>query len=308
MPLPFHAYGLSPRLSQHASQTPQNHPLRHSCIAAPVNLLVSTLPNVNLLAVNVNTQSSYSALAISAIISHYGHTDVPVGLLRPITNESFFDDWLYERGEFASKAWDSVALYRKTLAAQRIGSVTIASIGFFDNLSGLLNSTADAHSPLPGPALMRAKVSKLVIVGGQYPSGSEYNFYSFNPLSTALVVNTWPGPMTFSGAELNVTAGAALTREGPATDPVAAAYRWHIGYNTSRATWDPFAVLYACQGLGTLFEYEGAGGRNYVYPNVSNEWVYGVEKQQRWLKLKASNVTAANELERLYLKGARMWG
>ncbi|KAF2801277.1 uncharacterized protein BDZ99DRAFT_483852 [Mytilinidion resinicola] len=141
--------------------------------------LASTLPNVNLLAVNVHTQSS--ALAVSAIAGHHGHTGVPVGLLRPITNDSFFDDWLYERREYASKvayhysngslpwgnatdAWDPVALYRKTLAAQKDGSVTIASVGFFDNLSGLLNSTADAYSRLPGPALIAAKVSKLVIM------------------------------------------------------------------------------------------------------------------------------------------------
>jgi hypothetical protein len=66
-------------------------------------------------------------------------------------------------------------------------------------------------------------------------------------------------------------------------------------------------VLYACQGLGEIFEYEGMRGYNYVFPNGSNEWVYGVEKEQRYLKLQVSNVSAANELERLYLKRARMW-
>jgi hypothetical protein len=117
-------------------------------------LLASTLKNVNLLAVNLNYPSSYSALAVSAILAHYGHPDVPVGLRRPITNESFFDTWSYELGEFASKvafhwsngtlrwgdaakAWRPVDLYRKTLSEQEDGSVTIASIGFFDNVGSL---------------------------------------------------------------------------------------------------------------------------------------------------------------------------
>ena len=117
-------------------------------------MLASTLKNVNLLAVNVNYPSSYSALAVSAILAHYGHPEVPIGLRRPITNDSFFDTRSYELGEFASKvafhwsngtlpwgdaarAWRPVDLYRKTLSEQEDGSVTIASIGFFENVGSL---------------------------------------------------------------------------------------------------------------------------------------------------------------------------
>jgi hypothetical protein len=107
---------------------------------------------VNLLAVNVNHPSSYSVLAASAILAHYGHADVPVGARRPMTNDTFFDSWSYNLGEFASKvayhhsggslpwgraedAWDAVRLYRRCLAEAQDGSVTIASIGFFENVS-----------------------------------------------------------------------------------------------------------------------------------------------------------------------------
>lgn len=120
-------------------------------------LLASTFNNVNLIAVNVNYPSSYSALAVSAILAHYGHPNVPIGLRRPITNDSFFDTWSYELGEYASKvafhwsdgtlpwghaarAWKPVDLYRKTLSEQEDGSVTIASIGFFENVGGLVYS------------------------------------------------------------------------------------------------------------------------------------------------------------------------
>lgn len=123
----------------------------NNCSDAGALLLASTLPNINLLAVNVNYPSSYSALAVSAILAHYGHADVPVGLRRPITNDSFFDKWTYEFGEYASKvafhwsggtlpwgeadrAWEPVGLYRKILSEQEDGSVTIGSIGFLENV------------------------------------------------------------------------------------------------------------------------------------------------------------------------------
>lgn len=112
---------------------------------------------MNLLAVNINYPSTYSAVAASGILAHYGHPDVPIGITRPLTNETFFDTWRYELGEFTSKvayhwsggslpwgmaedAWDPVALYRKVLADAEDGSVTIASIGFFENVrSGMVN-------------------------------------------------------------------------------------------------------------------------------------------------------------------------
>lgn len=114
-------------------------------------LLAATSPNVDLLAVNVNYPSSYSALAASAILGHYGHLQVPIGIVRPVTDDAFFDAFYFELGEYASKvayhwsngtlpwgnasqAWDAVALYRKVLAEQEDRSVTIASIGFFDNV------------------------------------------------------------------------------------------------------------------------------------------------------------------------------
>jgi hypothetical protein len=107
---------------------------------------------VNLLAVNINCPSSYSAVAASAILAHYGRSDVPISIKRPLTDETFFDSRNYKLGEYASKiayqwssgslpwghaedAWDPVKLYRKTLARADDSSVTIVSIGFLDNVS-----------------------------------------------------------------------------------------------------------------------------------------------------------------------------
>lgn len=118
-------------------------------------LLAATSPNANLLAVNVNYPSSFSAVAASAILAHYGRSGVPIGIRRPLTNATFFDTLYYNLGEYASKvafhwsggslpwghaeaAWDPVALYRKVLSEAEDGSVTIASIGFLDNVGFLV--------------------------------------------------------------------------------------------------------------------------------------------------------------------------
>ncbi|KAF2001463.1 nucleoside hydrolase [Amniculicola lignicola CBS 123094] len=167
-------------------------------------LLAATLEDTNLLAVNVNVNSTYSAIAASAIVNHYGYPNLPIGLRRPYTNSSFFDTWKYKVGEYASKVgyhysggsvpwfdpektWDPITLYRKSLAEADDHSVSIASIGFFENLSGLLNSTSDKYSHLDGYGLVERKVKELVVMGGQYPAGHEFNFFGDNPITTAHV-------------------------------------------------------------------------------------------------------------------------
>lgn len=114
-------------------------------------MIGATSPNVTLLAVNINYPSTYSALCASAIVGHYT-PDVPIGIRRPLSNETFVDTFYYEYGEYASKvayhhsggtlpwgtaeeAWDPVDLYRKVLSEAADHSVTIASVGFLSNVS-----------------------------------------------------------------------------------------------------------------------------------------------------------------------------
>lgn len=301
------------------------------CDDAGALLLAAASPDVNILGVNINTRSSYSSLAASAILAHYGHPAVPIGARRPLTNESFFDTFFYSLGEFTSKvayhypggtlAWgraedalDPVKLYRQLLASADDGSVTIASIGFLANLSALLNATSpDEHSPLSGEELLRAKVSELVIMGGSYPSGREFNFFGDDPAHTAHVIGSLSAPgspkVVYCGFEVgeHVMSGMSLMEQGPASDPVRAAYSYYTHRLTARESWDPLTMMYALDGLGDLFEFANVGG-GYNRVNVtdgSNEWVDDASvTNQRWLRLKVSNETAAAELDRLYLEAA----
>ncbi|KAL1867158.1 hypothetical protein VTK73DRAFT_4320 [Phialemonium thermophilum] len=204
-------------------------------------------------------------------------------------------------------AWDPVALYRKSLAEADDASVTIASIGFLENLSALLNSTQDAFSDLDGRALVSRKVAELVVMGGDYPSGYEYNFWGSNASLAAHVVNGWPGPIVFAGSDLgrHVSSGGPLMDEGPADDPVRAAYVYYTYYKP-RASWDPLAVYYAMHGCGRLFAFGNEYGYNHVAANGSNAWVYDrARTDQHWLALRVDNATASAEVDRLLLEGAR---
>lgn len=137
----------------------------------------------DLRAVLINTSSKYGSLAANAINTYFGNGNVPIGAMRPLTNDTFFDSRDFTLGEYASKVAyhypttfnDShqtahpVSLYREILASADDQSVTLISIGFLDNLAALLNSTSDVHSSLPGPELVNQKVRELVVMGGGYP-------------------------------------------------------------------------------------------------------------------------------------------
>ncbi|CAE6999294.1 hypothetical protein P3342_000996 [Pyrenophora teres f. teres] len=287
-------------------------------------LLACTLPNTNLLAVNVNVNSTYTALAASAIVNHYGYSTLPIGLPRPFTNKTSSEPF---GGEYVTKVaaawsggsvpwghvnntWDPVELYRKTLAEAQNNSVTIVSIGFMGSISGLLNTTADKYSALDGHGLVKAKVKELVVMGGGY--SSEYSLdqeYNFAQQDAPHVVNTWPDciPMTFLGAEVgvNVFTGARLTVCGPPDDPVRASFDWWGGYNVSQYSWDHLTMAYAVRGLGNWYEYGNMNGYNYLYPNGTNIWVKDERRtNQHYLQLKISNVTVAKEMDNMLLRGA----
>ncbi|KAL2787680.1 inosine-uridine preferring nucleoside hydrolase-domain-containing protein [Aspergillus keveii] len=288
-------------------------------------LLAFTHPDANLLGVNVNYPSTYSALAVSALLGYYNHSDVPLGLIRPYTNITWLDDFAYENGEYASKVayhwrdfsplpwgdvrgtWEPVKLYRKLLAGQSDGTVTIVGIGFFDNLSALLSSQPDPYSPLTGSELILSKVAELVIMGGSYPSGREYNFFGYNASAAAHVVNHWPGSITFLGDQVGkyVLSGGRLALGGPERDPVRAAYTWYNGKRRWRPSWDPLTMLYAIEGLGAVFRVGSNGGHNYVYPDGRNVWRSGDDgRSQRYLELALPNETAGAILDDKFLLGA----
>lgn len=201
-----------------------------------------------------------------------------------------------------------MSLYRATLATAPNASLTLISIGFLNNLAELLHSPPDIHSPLTGAELVEQRVAELVVMGGAYPSGWEFNFAS-NISATRKVLTEWPAavPITFSGLELGsrIFSGQWLPELASKDSPVLAAYQWYGDRcNTTRASYDPVTVLYGALGLGNVFEFAAAEGFNEIADDGRNLWVEdGVERGRRWLKLKdgVDETFVSEMLERLYV-------
>lgn len=167
---------------------------------------------------------------------------------------------------------DAVTMYRRGLAGQS-GRVEILSIGYLNNLQELLASSADVHSPLTGAALVAAKVSKLWIMGGNWPSGDENNFNRTTQAKTAAsyVCTNWPTPITFVGYETASGINTGQTLRGSA-DPLAQALVDH-GSSAGRPSWDIMASLIALADPASIAVSSVRGYGSVNGSTGANTWV-----------------------------------
>jgi hypothetical protein len=263
---------------------------------------------VRLLGVMVDTPSRWGAPAVDAINTWYGHGDVPVGAHQPVDGSVAARDYAQPLArEFpndltdGARAPEAVGLYRRLLAAQPDHGVVIAAIGAETNLANLLDSPADAVSPLTGRQLVAQKVGELVLMGGRYPQGKESNFL-MDPSAAVRAVNNWPTPVVFSGFEIGVAiqTGSTLANT-PATNPVRRAYEIYAGSGVDRGSWDQTAILVAAKGTAGLFELSGAG-RNTVAQDGANTWTAAPDGIQHYLVASAPASTVADRLQALMVQ------
>jgi len=89
----------------------------------------------------------------------------------------------------------AIEVYRKSLASQPDGSVTIITVGFLTNLADLLQSAPDKYSKLTGKELVRKKVKRLVCMAGSFPAGNEFNV-RMDAAASTIVFENWETPMS----------------------------------------------------------------------------------------------------------------
>ena len=121
---------------------------------------------------NRKDKTNASAAAVDAINTYYGRPDIPIGTDKQgptdLQRTSLYAPAL--RDEFPNdigpddRAPDALDVYRRVLAAQPDGSVTICSVGALSNLAELWRRA---------PELVRAKVQRLVVMGGEFPHVEE---------------------------------------------------------------------------------------------------------------------------------------
>ena len=221
-----------------------------------------------LLAVTITKDHPQAAAFVDAVNTLYGYPDTPIGVVRNgaakeagkfnlLADEKTADGSLRYPHDLKSgaDAPEAVGLLRKLLAAQPDGSVTIAQVGFFTNLSRLLDSPPDASSPLGGRELIAQKVKVLSLMAGAFQTVQwntrhlEYNVMLDVP-SARKLAKEWPTPVVWSGFEIGVAAAfphVVIEQDLNylAHHPLKEAYYLYDPPPHDRPTWDPTAVIYA---------------------------------------------------------------
>lgn len=224
---------------------------------------------IDLLAVTSTKDHPKSAAYIDALNTWYGFPDIPIGAVRDgaAKEEGRFNGQV-DRKDSAGKplfphdlvsgtdAPEAVSLIRKTLAGQPDGSVMLVQVGFFTNFARLLESKGDEHSPLDGPALIKAKVKELVLMAGAFQTIEhntkhiEYNVKLDIPAAKK-IADAWPSPVIWSGYEIGIAAAypwQSIMEDYNYVEPhlIKDSYLAYVPEHPhDRPTWDLTAVLYA---------------------------------------------------------------
>ena len=232
-----------------------------------------------LLAVTLSKDNRYAAPYVNLVNTFYGRPNIPVGAVVngktpedsamikvPVERRRPDGRFLYPHELLDGRtAPDAVRILRRALAQAPDGSAVVVVVGFSTNLARLLDSTADAASPLPGAQLVAKKVRLLSAMAGHFPTGNpEYNVKTDIPAARK-VFREWPSPIVFSGYEI----GAALKFPAASIEndfawvpdhPVADAYRNYMKMPYDRPTWDLTAALYAVRPSRDYFGLSEPGG------------------------------------------------
>lgn len=261
---------------------------------------------VGILAMAVSSGDPWSVPCLHALNAWFGRNDIPVGKAREraVTHESLYTKKIVEEfggvSDAESAEEDAVDLYRRILASQPDGSVTIVTVGYLTNLAGLIHSPADAHSNLDGRSLVRQKVKRLVCMGGEFPTGREWNLYQ-DTASTKAVVEGWPTPIVFSGFEIgkDIMTGAGL-RESRKDNPVRRAYELYNNLQ-NRQSWDQVTVLYAVRMAGDTDDpaFAMQPGKIRVSDDGANSWQADDPAGQAYLKRRIPAGDLASDIEQL---------
>ena len=270
---------------------------------------LADLGEARILGVGVTVSNPWSAATVDAINTWYRRPDLPIGTLKeagflldsPYTEtvaKNFPNDL-----QSGLNAPNALAVHREALAAEPNGSVTLVAVGPLRNMRHLLHSPADAFSSLSGRALIAAKVKTLVVMGGRFPSGREWNIEQ-DPASAQAVVDGWPTDIVFSGGEVgdDIGTGYSLSSNTPLGNPVRRAYEIHVGANQNRPSWDQTAMLFAIRGTaGGLFGLS-TPGTVAIAGNGDNSFTPSSAGRHRYMVKAKSDADIASSIEALMIR------
>jgi inosine-uridine nucleoside N-ribohydrolase len=255
--------------------------------------------------VNRKDKTNASAAAVDAINTYYGRPDLPIGTDKqgPTDLQRVSQYAPALRDEFPNdigpddQAPDALDVYRRTLAAQPDNSVTICSVGAFSNLAELWRRAPD---------LVRGKVRRLVVMGGEFPASAkpETNVRTHRE-AAQFVAEHWPGEIVWHGFEIGqaLITGAALKRT-PASNPVRRAYELRMFQNRpsiegGQPSYDQAAALYAVRGAEPAFWEVVRGGRVRIDAEGMSVWQADPADRHAYVKIAGDPQRLAAAIEAL---------
>lgn len=268
-----------------------------------------------LLAVTITKDHELAAPFVDCVNTFYGRGNIPIGVVRngPTPAQGKFNGLANQQdggkpryphdlmsGKDAPEAMD---LLRRILAKQPDGSVAIAQVGFSTNLTRLLDSKPDTHSPLSGTELVQQKVRLLSMMAGAFQPirgkrHLEYNVVKDIPAARKLA-DEWPTEIVYSGFEIGIAipypAESIVHDYGYVKHhPLADAYRLYNPPPHNRPTWDLTSVLYAVRPKRGYFGVSKAG-TVVVEDDGGTRFNAGSNGPHRYLKVSREQIIRVSE-------------
>jgi inosine-uridine nucleoside N-ribohydrolase len=261
--------------------------------------------------VNRKDHTNASAAAVDAINTYYGRPNLPIGtdkvgptaLQRTSLYAAALRDGFPNDIGPDDRAPDAFDVYRRMLQAERDREVVICSVGALSNLAELC---------LREPELVRAKVRRLVVMGGHFPPADqpETNIATHRD-AAAYVARHWPTEIVWQGFEIGngVITGAALART-PAENPVRRAYELRRYRNRpsiagGQPSYDQAAALYAVRGPQAEFWEVVRGGWVRIDGPGHTRWEPDPAGRHAYVKLLAEPAALATVIEELMVAPPR---
>jgi inosine-uridine nucleoside N-ribohydrolase len=242
---------------------------------------------INILATVANTKYEGVAAVFNVLNTYFKRPGLPIGVPKSkaleLKDSQHWTDTLLLKYPHKIKRNDEVLsaieVYRKSLASQPDGSVTIITVGFLTNLADLLQSHPDKYSKLTGKELVRKKVKQLVCMAGSFPAGNEFNV-RMDAASSKIVFENWETPILFSGVEIGmkIKTGLPLVNDRSIKNsPVKDVFRISIPLSpqdsAGRMSWDETAVVIAVKGYKPWWNIQT--GKIKIADDGSNTWENG---------------------------------
>ena len=253
--------------------------------------------------VSCNVRNPFMAAAVKVVLSAWGREDVPVAVTRdPTPRSGNHSDYL---GGLSAR-WRGPApeppapldLWRRVLADAPDGSVSVISIGFFNNLAAALEDD---------PALFRRKVRAVWAMAGGFGRKAGYVEYNVEGYctDTRRFLAAWDGPIVFVGSECGESIMTDLKGLPPEFDghPLVEAFRHHRGPEMARSSWDPITVDLAVHGENDCYEL-GEPGRVRVAPDGATPFEPDPDGNARVLRFRAPDDAVSAHITALVRRAA----